>query len=313
MNDITERKEKRNQETQETSEVYVEALQEACLREETEFVDAALMNALKQLSTEESQICERLEMAKAEEALIKENMEKRSLERKRKQEEEHAACLKKEISIWHEIREDLKSRFRCRQEKRFKENQKQKEQERRENLKICREIAWSVVSLVELEREYRQRLGPGSIPRSVIQEWRQLFVTNDERIRIFHLERVHLPAEVLQELVQREIIEYLELKKDWSEAQEVPERQEIENQQLSRWIGEIAAEFYRSFQGVPEDSVDLQAHLNKLKLRIAVVGPPCCGCTTVSESLRSEFGATILGFREANGRLFHFHQTATCL
>ena len=289
MNKISERRRVEARETVARSE---EGTQGSAIDvpvvEEMEILHAELQETLNRLSVCESTICQKQKEAEEEAARIKANVALRREEHRKNLERKQKACVQKELVVWRQIKNDIHERFSDLQRRRREARQAEGQRRSGECKRACTTIVWNLVRLGELERAYRDGLGDGPVPLHIQKEWKELFVTNDPLLRIFRFERDQIPSNLLDTLVHSDVEDYLRFNRRW----QIDAGRKTSCDLLVKWTAQLATAFYCLEKRVCQISEDAGRKFHGA--RIAVIGPPCSGRSTICKNLQTHCGIELL-------------------
>ena len=288
MNKISERHRVVARETVAVNESVMDLSIDIPAIEEVEILHVELQETLNRLSVCESTILEKKRAAEKEKELVKANVARRREERRRTLERDQKACIQKELVVWRQIKNDIQERFSDLQRSRRQAQLAEMQSKRVDCKRACTAIVWNLVRLSELKRDYGDRLGKGPVPLHTQREWKELFVADDPLLRIFRLERDKIPSNLLDALVHSDIEDYLRFNRRWH----VDTVRKTSSDLLVKWTAQLATEFYCMEKRVCEYTEDAESRSRGI--RIAVIGPPCSGRSTICKNLGTRCGIELL-------------------
>lgn len=263
-----------------------------------------LLKSIQAMSAEETKICEQLRLSTRETELLNNNALKRNTFLLQQEQLDRELCIKRELLLWKQIKDEQQQKFSLLQQKRADQQEQDRLLSQQKTLTVCRKLAWNVVKLMELKQNFKAVIGHETIPRRVKREWSRLFIEDDSILEITRPERTNLPPEIKDALLETSVADYFYFKEDWASDSDVC----IQNSEsIALWNGLIASEYH--LKCGPSLDQGIGSKLEELKVKIAVVGPPCAGCSSLSEKLSRDFGVEIFNLtnqtESIKGRTFY--------
>eukprot|EP00210_Caulerpa_lentillifera_P002458 g2356.t1 len=256
--------------------------------------EGAMLESIQLMSAEEAKICEELMLSSRESQLLHSNALNRKRYLMQQEELTRELCTKRDLVLWQHIKDEQQQKFHSLQQKRIEEEKQKQILYQQKALEFCTKVIWNIVKLVELKHEFKTRIGHETIPRRVKKEWSRLFVEDDSVLEITRPERSELPPKIKASLTREAVDDYFYFREDWKAPETVTRVQNSERMAL--WNGLVASEYH--LRSEPPLYQGIKTEMKNFELKIAVIGPPCAGCSSVSKKLKDEFGIEVLNLKD---------------
>ncbi|GFR40940.1 hypothetical protein Agub_g1600 [Astrephomene gubernaculifera] len=249
----------------------------------------ALVTALQRQSYEEQRLAARLWQVSQEKEVMRENRLLRERQYAERREKDWEETLRREVELHRSMREAYEAEAALEMEAWRAAQQARAEAKAAKHAAFARDIAYQLVGLAERAAEYRSSTG-NLVPRREWRQWLTMFVTADPALAPpAPLQGAAAAAEAENReaslrLGRALVGDYLACAGDWVRTEGPIGHDEL----LGQVVGDLAI-----ISREPPPQPELPA-VENLPLRIAVVGAPFSGKTSVAQELARKYRLHLL-------------------
>eukprot|EP00892_Ulva_mutabilis_P002600 jgi/Ulvmu1/12340/UM089_0024.1 len=282
---------------------------------ETDGLLNSVVQGLQRESAEEARIGARLKQLAAEEAVLVDNRNQRLAQYTERREKDWAEALAREVELSQALKAQVSDEVeRERREWRRAQARRQAEKQAKHEL-MARGVVRDLVGLALLHAEHREQCGL-QVPPKVSREWTAMFHAQDVRLRSWDEQVDVEAAKIVDDTVDGATLrDYLYCEGEWDVAALAasisPDRPNTTASRPSSGqtpavaadaaaAGEpigfnepLSAAVHTVRERVHPPPADAAPTLD-LPVRIAVVGGPFCGKTTLAQGLAESYNAAVL-------------------
>ncbi|GLC51118.1 hypothetical protein PLESTB_000467700 [Pleodorina starrii] len=250
----------------------------------------ALVSALQRQSAEEQRLAARLWQVSQEKEVMRENRLLRERQYAERRERDWEETLRREAEMHRSMREAYEAEAALEMEAWRAAQAARAEAKAAKHAAFAREVAYQLVGLAERAAEYRLATG-NLVPRREWRQWLALFAAGDPQLGLpppppgtDAAVQEAAAAETAKRLGRALVGDYLVCSGDW-----LREQGPIGHDEL---LGQVVGELAILARGPPPQP-ELPA-IENLPLRLAVVGAPFSGKTTVAQDLAKKYRLLLL-------------------
>eukprot|EP00899_Mesostigma_viride_P005423 jgi/Mesvir1/14882/Mv25026-RA.1 len=241
-----------------------------------------LAELLTRASAEEARVAERLWQLRQEKEVVRENraLRDQQYEDQRARDWEYAIAYSAQVSA---LRRDEYQAAATRESERWKEEEgERKRQKKKQRAAMCRELVHELMGLAEMCGNYRS-CSDTKVPRTEWREWVAMFVAG---VPLYEPTPVvtEPPKETGASIIDQETVTaYLTSRGEWESEEPIGF-----NPRLSEVVEELSGKTY-----CPIPQKDLP-DTRRVPLKVAIVGAPFSGKTTVASTLAEKLTCALL-------------------
>ncbi|EFJ52136.1 hypothetical protein VOLCADRAFT_103155 [Volvox carteri f. nagariensis] len=250
----------------------------------------ALVSALQRQSAEEQRLAARLWQVSQEKEVMRENRLLRERQYAERRERDWEETLRREAEMHRSMREAYEAEAALEMEAWRAAQQARAEAKAAKHAAFAREVVYQLVGLAERAAEYRLATG-NLVPRREWRQWLAMFAAGDPQLGMpppppgSEAQLAEADAREATSRLGRALVgDYLACTGDWVREQGPIGHDEL----LGQVVGELAIQSRE-----PAPQPELPA-IENLPLRLAVVGAPFSGKTTVAQDLARKYRLLLL-------------------
>lgn len=250
-----------------------------------------LFSTLERESAEEHRVSKRLFQLRQEQRVIAENRKVREEQYATRQAQDREEALKREEALAKTRREMYEETSLQEAEKWATIKEARLEAKRQKNVDFCTQLLEALVSISEKAADHREKTG-SLVPRKEYLEWVALFAAgvqsqdSDSFGESREDEHVDVAAKVLDESAMKD---YLGFSGQWEESA-------LEAPQGNDALGAIVDAIFTS--AFEDESEAVLPNIN-FPYKVAIIGTPFAGKSTMSAVLAAELGVTVISPEDA--------------